>query len=145
LLVGRSLIESSCYFVCWYAFLASVRLFFFIRCFRRFTITLLYLNLNFDNVISIMDYLFLFYLMINSFWSIIWFYCFEDHYILKNYETLWIFIYILFYDIYVLRLSISGVSLWHHSCVAGHGPRIQVVTKVVSEPGFVKTSVTWFS
>jgi hypothetical protein len=28
----------------------------------------------------------------------------------------------------VLRLSVGGVSFRHHSCVAGHGPEIRVVT-----------------
>jgi hypothetical protein len=29
----------------------------------------------------------------------------------------------------VLRLSIGGVSFQHRSCVAGHGPGIQVMTQ----------------
>ena len=44
----------------------------------------------------------------------------------------------------VLRLSVGRVSLRHHSCIAGHGPEIWVVTRVVSEPNFVKTPVIWF-
>ena len=48
-------------------------------------------------------------------------------YILKVYKMLCI-LYILFYDMNALRLSIGVVFWWHHSYVVGHGPGIRVVT-----------------
>jgi hypothetical protein len=40
---------------------------------------------------------------------------------------------------FVKRLSEGEMSFQHRSCVAGNGPRIQVMRKVVSEPSFDKT------
>jgi hypothetical protein len=47
---------------------------------------------------------------------------------LKDYEMLRESYIYLFYDIYVLRLSIDEVFPWHRSCVFGYGLEIQVVT-----------------
>jgi len=93
-----------------------------------------------------MSYGFFFlYLMMRIFEVLFDFIGFEEYNILKVIEMLQnLYIYIFFYDMYVLRLGIGRVSLRHHSCIAGHGPGIRVVTRVVSEPNFVKTPVIWF-
>ena len=91
-----------------------------------------------------MGFFFLLYLMMKIFEVLFNFIDFKEYNILKDIEMLQNIYISFFYDMYLLRLSIDRVSLQHYSCIAGHRPGIQVVTKMVSELNFVKTPVIWF-